>query len=83
MLPRPQRSSKNTERSAQDAVHSEGISLPVGHRSPAHCTEWAKLIAWESQRPGEDFDANLEEHNETHFLLVDTALCVTGPRRTA
>ena len=31
-------------------------------RSPAHCIEWAKLIAWTSQRAGEDFDADVEEH---------------------
>ena len=31
-------------------------------RSPAHCIEWAKLIAWTSQRAGEDFDADTEEH---------------------
>ena len=31
-------------------------------RSPAHCIEWAKLIQWEAARPGEDFDADVEEH---------------------
>jgi len=36
-------------------------------RSPAHCIEWAKLIKWESERPGEEFDADVEEHMKWVF----------------
>ena len=31
-------------------------------RSPAHCIEWAHLLEWGRVRPGEDFDADVEEH---------------------
>jgi len=30
-------------------------------RSSAHCVEWARLIAWEAERPGTDFDADVVE----------------------
>lgn len=31
-------------------------------RSPAHCIEYAHLIQWDAERPGEAFDADIEEH---------------------
>ncbi|KAK9833657.1 hypothetical protein WJX74_002065 [Apatococcus lobatus] len=31
-------------------------------RSPAHCIEYAHLIQWGQERPGHDFDADVEEH---------------------
>lgn len=31
-------------------------------RSPAHCIEYAKLLLWEQERGGEEFDADIEEH---------------------
>ncbi|KAK9824971.1 hypothetical protein WJX81_001255 [Elliptochloris bilobata] len=31
-------------------------------RSPAHCIEYAHLIQWYAERPGEAFDADTEEH---------------------
>jgi hypothetical protein len=31
-------------------------------RSPAHCIEYAHLVEWGQQRPGEEFDADVEEH---------------------
>lgn len=31
-------------------------------RSPAHCVEWAHLLEWGRARPGEEFDADNEEH---------------------
>lgn len=31
-------------------------------RSPAHCIEYVKLIMWDEQRPGVEFDADVEEH---------------------
>lgn len=31
-------------------------------RSPAHCIEYAKLILWDHERPGDTFDADEEEH---------------------
>jgi ubiquitin-activating enzyme E1 C len=31
-------------------------------RSAPHCIEYAKLILWGQARPGEDFDADVEEH---------------------
>ena len=31
-------------------------------RSAAHCIEYAHLIQWGQERPGEEFDADVEEH---------------------
>ena len=31
-------------------------------RSPAHCIEYAHLIQWDAERPGEAFYADIEEH---------------------
>ena len=31
-------------------------------RSPAHCIEYVKLIQWEAERQGQEFDADIEEH---------------------
>ncbi len=39
----------------------------ASRRSPAHCIEWAKLIKWEAERPGVDFDADVEEHMKWVF----------------
>eukprot|EP00741_Cyanophora_paradoxa_P005680 tig00000903_g5507.t1 len=36
-------------------------------RSAAHCIEWAHLIAWDKERPGETFDADDAEHMQWMF----------------
>ncbi len=42
-------------------VHVTCIA-PSERRSPAHCIEYAHLIQWDQERPGEAFDADTEEH---------------------
>ena len=41
-------------------------------RSPAHCIEYAKLILWEHERPGDTFDADEEEHMKWVFDRAST-----------
>ena len=50
-------------------------------RSSAHCVEWARLIAWEAERGGTDFDADVvsiffffECFLLTFFALVQSSL---------
>ena len=44
---------------AHVTCHSKALKR---YRSPAHCIEYAKLIQWDAERSGEDFDADVEEH---------------------
>ena len=41
-------------------------------RSPAHCIEYAKLMLWEHERPGDTFDADEEEHMRWVFDKAST-----------
>jgi hypothetical protein len=34
----------------------------TGSRSAPHCIEYAKLLLWEKERPGQVFDPDIEEH---------------------
>ena len=38
------------------------LTEALWRRSPAHCIEYAHLIQWDAERPGEAFDADIEEH---------------------
>jgi len=60
------RLSANKAPACQDGTgQGTGCVPAVGaraRRSPAHCIEYAHLIQWDQERPGEAFDADVEEH---------------------
>jgi ubiquitin-activating enzyme E1 C len=47
-------------------------------RTPAHCVEYAHLIRWGQDRPGEEFDADDEEHMAWVFRVASERAAAHG-----